>query len=174
MDYSKFLGYTDKAHDKQKLMSKYNKPITAGLFIERVKMFQDLSEVELGTAIYCLSDQEVPGYTSAYQVYMNSVDEYDAAMKLVGSLHHWQALCLKKWFMEELVVWREHMILRDFSLAKRITMEEAKAGDGPAARKILDMANKVLNPTAPKKVKPVKDKEDSDEFDKLYHQHIGK
>lgn len=38
---------------------------------------------------------------SAYQVYMQSVDEYDAAMRLVGSLEHWRKLCSLKWFMEE-------------------------------------------------------------------------
>ena len=173
MDYSKFLGYTDKAHEPQKLLSKYNKPITAGLFIERVKMFKDLRTEDVDTAIYSLGYQEVSGYTSAYQVYMHSVDEYDAAMKLVGSLHHWMELCQKKWFMEVLLQWREHMVLRDFSLAKGITMAEAKAGDGAAARKLLDMANKVINPPVTKKATPVKRAEKDDEFDELYNQHVG-
>lgn len=81
---------------------------------------------------------------SAYQVYMHSVDEYDAAIKLVGSMKHWRKLCDLKWFMEGmpehsfegLESWREDMALRDASLAKKQLQESAMSGN-VNAQKIL-------------------------------------
>lgn len=78
-------------------------------------------------------DGELP---SAYRVYMSSVDEYEAAMKLLGSMRHWRRLCGLNWFMkgipekgfDGLASWRKDMELRDKSKAKKQLKEAAEAG----------------------------------------------
>ena len=99
-------------------------------------------------ATYTLKNEDVEykgkQKVSAYQVYMHAVDEYDAAIKLVGSMKHWRKLCDLNWFLEGapehsfegLNQWREDMRLRDESLAKRQLMDSASAGN-VNAQKIL-------------------------------------
>ena len=50
--------------------------------------------------IYSMRDTEYNELPSAYLIYMHSIDEYDAATKLVGSLKHWRKLLAATWFME--------------------------------------------------------------------------
>jgi hypothetical protein len=93
-------------------------------------------------------------YISMYQVYMDSVDEYDAAMRIVGSQRHWRKLCTIKWFTdgvdmfshEGLNQWREDMRARDESLAKAKLMELADKGNANAASKLMDKAKVVNTP----------------------------
>lgn len=87
---------------------------------------------------------------SAYQVYMASVDEYAAAIKLVGSLRHWRKLTTCKWFVEGekiksfegLNQWREDMAARDSLTAKQALITRTRTGDTGAARALLDLSNK--------------------------------
>jgi len=102
-------------------------------------------------------------YPSAYILYMESVDEYDAAMKLVGSMSHWRKLLSCSWFMNGdpkvnfpgLNTWREDMKARDANLAKRVLMDKVKNDDDrQAAQYLMNYATK--GDTAglkPKKVK---------------------
>jgi hypothetical protein len=93
-------------------------------------------------------------YKSAYVVYMTSADEYEAAMRLVGSMGHWRMLCGLKWFMEGLEhgsgrlaglnQWRLDMAARDQSIAKKQLMEEAKNGSVTAQKEIYQTASKSL------------------------------
>ena len=64
-------------------------------------------------------DSEGNVYKSAYQIYMNCVDEDEAAIKLLGSRYHWDKLKGCKWFLEGIHVdnakttmgledWRKH------------------------------------------------------------------
>lgn len=114
--------------------------LTEGLFVETDRSGE--------TAMYSLKVDGQDGYPSAYRIFMESVDEYEAAMKLVGNLDHWKKLCSLKWFVEGrpevghigLNAWREHMTLRDESMAKKILMEKAQQGDTAAAKKLLDVA----------------------------------
>lgn len=85
-------------------------------------------------------------YPSAYEIYMSSSDEYEAAMIICdGDLRLWDRLCRTKWFMEGknhfghtgLNTWRKDMAARDASLAKRTLREEAEAGSVAAARALL-------------------------------------
>lgn len=84
-------------------------------------------------------DNELP---SAYRIYMGAVDEYDAAMKLLGSMRHWRRLCGLKWFMDGipqvgfdgLKSWRKDMEMRDRSKAKKQLMEKADEGVVSAQR----------------------------------------
>ena len=77
---------------------------------------------------------------------MNSIDETDAAIKIVGSLKNWRKLCKLKWFMngdvtisfDGILNWRLDMAARDITLAKRILLESAKKGNVTAAKRLLD------------------------------------
>ena len=81
---------------------------------------------------------------SAYEIYMDSVDEYDAAIKLVKNLKNWGKLVNAHWFMEGstahkhegLIVWREHMRMRDASASKKALQVRMKDGDTAAAKAI--------------------------------------
>lgn len=93
------------------------------------------------TPLYTLkeNDSDLP---SAYKIYMASTDEYDAAMKIVGSMRHWRRLCGLQWFMngipqagfDGLRSWRKDMEMRDKSTAKKQLMDSAEAGVVSAQR----------------------------------------
>lgn len=105
-------------------------------------------------ALYTLKQYNHKQYKSVYLMYMDAVDEYDAAMKIVGSLDHWRKLCDLNWFMEGKVQgsgdqvtrlsglrqWREDMKQRDASRAKKQLLEQAEQGSVPAQRILLDMS----------------------------------
>jgi len=95
--------------------------------------------------IFTLKLRPHHGLPSAYQVYMDSIDEYDAALKIAPSLKVWDDLIATSWFFkgdvqhahEGLEVWRVHMKLRDASLAKQLLIEQTKEGNLTAARALL-------------------------------------
>lgn len=134
--------------------------LTDGLFYEKVGK----------KAFYTLRpenhfDKEGKEYISLYQIFMNSVDEHDCAMKALGSKAHWKKLIGCKWFMEGttfsdgLVEWRKDMKARDDSLAKKTLLNEAGIGNVTAAKAILEN-NKEKNPVGrANKDKPSKKKE---------------
>lgn len=117
---------------------------TEALFVETIQA----QSRKTYTPLYSLRDYDHKGYQSAYQIYMSSIDERDAAMKLVGSMAHWRKLCSLKWFMvgrlecqfEGLLQWREDMSARDSSEAKRVILEQCKLDNVPAARALDAMA----------------------------------
>ena len=109
--------------------------------------------------IYSLRDYDHKGYPSAYQIYMDSVDEHEAALKLVGSLSHWRKLTGLKWFLEGrtecqfegLIQWREDMKARDASEAKKVLQEQTKEKNVTAARALLaESKTKIVSATKAK------------------------
>jgi hypothetical protein len=85
--------------------------------------------------LYTLKDVPHRGLPSTYAIYIDSVDEYDAAMRIVGSMAHWNKLCSLKWFMEGregifrgVDQWREEMKARDKSTDRRLYWNELKKG----------------------------------------------
>lgn len=84
---------------------------------------------------------------SAYNIYMDAVDEYDAAIKLVGNMANWEVLCGLDWFMNGgklpasshlgLKTWREHKAAKEKSRAMALLQEKAENGDTNAAKTIL-------------------------------------
>ena len=144
-DYTLYAGFLDPDADISVLKDSRGVIMTKSLFVEA----QDWAVKKKGKIkpIYSLTEYEREGCPSAYQIYMNSVDEYEAAMKLVGSMRHWRKLCELDWFMngihdnamcEGLLQWREDMRLRDSSRAKRQLVLAASEGDTASARKLLD------------------------------------
>lgn len=91
--------------------------------------------------MYTLRDQDTD-LPSAYRIYIGSVDEYEAALRIVGSTRHWRRLCGLRWFMEGipekgfdgLKSWRKDMEMRDKSKAKKQLMESAEGGNVSAQR----------------------------------------
>lgn len=113
-----------------------NVQATKGLFYEHLS----------DTAAYTLKNEDVirdgKHYVSAYQVYMHSIDESDAALKLVGSYRHWRKLLDLDWFVkgdpqlghEGLEQWRIDMDQRDRTLAKKQLLESAANGNVQAQK----------------------------------------
>ena len=108
--------------------------------------------------LFTLKMEAAHGLPSAYQVYMDSVDEYDAAMKIAGNMKNWRKLCNCAWFMdgsvevshEGLKQWREDMEARDKSKAKAQLLEKALEGSVQAVTKIYGIEGKKPKKTAKK------------------------
>lgn len=162
MDYSKFVGFHHPDADLSEMRSANGSHRTESLFNE---VIQPPSRKSL-EPLYSLRDYDYKGYPSAYQIYMNSIDEREAALKLVGSLSHWRKLCALKWFMngrpecqfEGLAQWREDMAARDATEAKRVILAQCREDNVPAARALDKMSKEV-----PKTKKTVKSKKDTDD-----------
>lgn len=111
---------------------------TASLFIETT---QDSNR----DPIFTMRDHSVKGMICVYDVWMNSVDEGDAAMKLVGSMSHWRKLLRCDWFMhgnaelsfEGLLQWRQDMLTRDMTRAKGIYEDLMRKDDLQAAKAMM-------------------------------------
>ena len=85
---------------------------------------------------------------SMYNLFMQYNDEYEAAIGILGSKAHWDKLARTKWFSKGWVgfsghrgleTWREDMLDRDMSIAKKTLIEAAKDGDTAAAKKLADL-----------------------------------
>lgn len=94
-------------------------------------------------------------YVSLCKVFLESVDEYDAAMRLVGNWKHWQRLCENRWFsegweqfnFEGLNSLRETMKARDRSSAKAQLLHAAQQGNVTAAKILFDGAGAIKKTT---------------------------
>lgn len=145
-DYKNYTGYKGEDPNKIRadLRSTNGIQFTEGLFVET----STPGSVAKYDPKYTLKDWENKGLPSAYQIYINSIDESDAALKLVGSLTHWRKLCNLRWFMsgrkevgfEGVMQWRDDMTKRDRTLAKEILLEQTKDGNVTAARALDKMA----------------------------------
>lgn len=134
------------------LKASNNIMMTQGLFYE----FQNPD------APYTLKNQDVTKgdktYVSIYRVYMESADEYEAAMRIVGSMQHWRKLCSQAWFLEgiDAFSWegikqaREDMAARDKSLAKKQLLEAASEGNVTAMKTVYGDAPKQVAGRKPK------------------------
>lgn len=114
--------------------------------------------------LFTLKPHEHKGLPSAYLIYMDSIDEFDAAKKLAPNMAVWDTLIATDWFMnglpnsafQGLKVWRQHMRDRDASIAKEALLEKVKSGDTTAAKAVLANA-KVKAPVGRKSKKTVKE-----------------
>lgn len=166
-DYENYVGFKDHTKDRQILLDWKGARRTLSIFREPQKYREDMP------AIYTLKEQDTEQYPSAYQIYMHSVDEYDAAIKIFGSYKHWKKLCNLKWFMEGqtlwnfegIAEWRKTMKLRDSSVAKTVIYGKAKDGDLVAAKKLIDLSGKTLDlPKRDRPVRPDSEKKDSNDL----------
>ena len=118
-----------------------------GVFSIR-KLFRELSTPAMRKKyppMFTLKPYEYKGLPSAYQIYMDSIDEFDAATKLVPNLKVWDQLKNASWFrngdvahsFDGLVSWRRHMKDRDASAAKATLLAKVASGDVTAAKAVL-------------------------------------
>lgn len=110
--------------------------------------------------VFTLKEFDYKGLPSMYRIYMDSTDEYDAAMKCLGSMAHWEKLCGLSWFVNGrdgihrgLNAWREDIKRRDASTAKKTLIEKAKSDDTSAARALLAYSEDRNSKGRPKKQK---------------------
>ena len=126
-------------------------------------IFKEMASSEEYEPIYTLKLYDYQGLPSAYRIYMESVDEYAAAIKLVENMRNWRKLCACDWFMngvpeighEGLVQWRKDMELRDKSLAKQQLKVRAEEGNVAAMTKLYSIGG-VKNDGRIRKITPVK------------------
>lgn len=92
-------------------------------------------------------------YVSVAKLFIESVDEYDAAIKILGSWEHWEKLCNLSWFTDGYTTstgmvygglnnWRNQMKLRDESLAKSQLIDQVKTGNVAASRYLHEISTK--------------------------------
>lgn len=140
--YIDFEGFEDPLSDKSVLLDARGARKTQTLFV-------DVNNNRRYEPLYTMREYDYKGYISAYQIFMHSVDEYDAALKLVGSIDHWNKLCGLKWFNEGglgftgIVQWRKDMVDRDNRMAKKALIKAARNGDATAATKLANWAKTI-------------------------------
>lgn len=162
MNYQEFTGllYADPQEVYETMRDSRGVMKTEALFEEVIQA----SSREKYEPLYSLRDYDNKGKPSAYQIYIHSVDEREAALKLVGSLAHWRKLCSLKWFIngrpevgfEGLAQWRQDMADRDLTVAKQVLVDQCEAGSVPAARALEKMAKDSLKEAS--KVRSRRDK----------------
>lgn len=160
--YKLFKGYLDPESDKSVLKDVRGCSRTESLFLETIQY----SIKDKYKPLYSLRDYEHKGFPSAYQIYMNSVDENEAAMKLVGTLSHWRKLINLKWFQngrantgfEGINQWRKDMAARDSTEAKRVLLSQCSTDNVAAARALKKQAD-----DDSKKIKVIKPKQQGGE-----------
>ena len=112
--------------------------------------------------VYTMKDVDYKGLISARRIYLESADEYEAAMRILGSWKHWKRLCNVKLFFrgppeethlswDGLEKWREEKALQDKMRVRKLLWESAENGN-VTAQKILFDGEK------PKAGRPSKDK----------------
>jgi len=138
-----------------------------GVFSIR-KLFRELSTPAMRKKyppMFTLKPFEYKGLPSAYQIYMESIDEFDAATKIVPNMKVWDSLKEADWFLngdkahsfEGLKVWREHMRQRDASKARAALFNKLDNDDVTAAKAILADTKTKSNAGRKGKKAPVED-----------------
>lgn len=136
-----FEGFQNPDSDKSELKD------TAGRY--RTNIFCEFNKTRHDDypPLYTMREAPWKGLPSAYQIYMLSDNEYEAAMKLVGSWHHWQRLLKSKPFtngLEDggqwvgLEAWREEKEIKDKAQAYNQLKSSAQQGNVQAQKMIFD------------------------------------
>lgn len=81
-------------------------------------------------------DNDLP---SAHKVYMESMNEYEAAMKLVPSWAFWKQMLRQSVKVRRMLdEWREEKLMKDQAKAKRMLWEQAENGNIQAQRLLFE------------------------------------
>ena len=136
-----FVGYLDPRKDRSLLkdsMGRY-----------RTNIFHEFNKTrhEEYPPLYTMREDSHSGLPSAYQIYMASDSEYEAAMKLVGSWNHWNRLLKSRPFMEGpeegatwvgLTEWRKEKQIKDKATAYNQLKISAAGGNVPAQKLLFE------------------------------------
>lgn len=127
------------------ILNHKGKKLTFGLFQETTRPAQ----YKKFCPVYTLQENSIwiaepwnVWIPSAKQIYVRSTSEYEAAIKLVGSIEYWNRLLYHDWFVEgnddyrwtSLNQWREEQRMRKQHLAENILLQKAMNGDTQAAK----------------------------------------
>lgn len=146
IDYKNYVGYSDTNCDKSVLKDPRGVMRTRSLFRET---FDYKTAKQVLEPIYTLFDDTKNGLPSVWRIYMEAPTEYDAAMRIVGGMRHWEALCKTRWFTAPLLKdvnynhitglykWREFKEQKDDAAVRAILLELAKSGNVSAAKALL-------------------------------------
>jgi hypothetical protein len=110
-----------------------------------MNIFRELGR-DVAPPMYTMYELPKDDLPSAYQIYMQSESEYEAAMKLVGSWTHWQRLCKSNKFMNGsemeswtgLASWREEKEIKDKAYAYMLLKVSAADGNVQAQKAVLE------------------------------------
>ena len=116
--------------------------------------------------VFTLKDYDHRGCRSLYQEYMLYESEYEAAIGIFGSWHHWEVLKACSWFKPYLEAWEAERSLKDKARAKRQLVEQAENGNVTAQR-ILYGAPPEESRKRKTKAEKAKDEADSADMKKL-------
>jgi hypothetical protein len=139
--HANYVGFSEPDCDRRILKDSTGRYRT-NLFYEFNKARQ-----EDYPPLYTMREEPWMGLPSAYQIYMFSDSEYEAALKLVGSWHHWQRLLKSRPFVEGtqdgvqwtgLQVWRDEKEIRDKATAYNQLKMNAAQGNVQAQKMIFD------------------------------------
>lgn len=148
MDYNyhlTYVGFSDPEADRSILKDSMGRYRT-NLFYEFNK-----SRHEDTPPLYTMRETAYAGLPSAYLIYMLSENEYEAAIKLVGSWNHWQRLLKSRPFVEGpeeafswtgLNAWREEKRIKDQAVAYNQIKRSAAEGNVQAQKLIFEGENK--------------------------------
>jgi len=136
-----FEGFQDPDRDREIL-----KDVTGRY---RTNIFSEFNKTRHDDypPLYTMREKPWKGLPSAYQIYMYSDSEYEAAMKLVGSWQHWQRLLKSKPFVEGieetgqwvgLQAWRDEKEIKDKATAYNQLKMSASQGQVQAQKMIFD------------------------------------
>ncbi len=88
--------------------------------------------------IYTINEK-ADSLPSAHEIYMESLTEYAAAMKLVGTWKYWKGMIKSSVRIRKLVNdWREEKLLIDQNKARELMWKAAEGGNASAARFLLE------------------------------------
>lgn len=130
---------------KEKLMprSRYDLPIperflktTKGLFYEHRHQTTVKEKAPYTLKSMDFTDAAGHLYRSMYMIYMECDSEYEAAIALLGSYHHWQKLKRCSWFEDVVTDWERERNIRDEAIARSILIKLAECGNVTAARTV--------------------------------------
>lgn len=174
IDYSSYLGFEAADADTSVLRDGQGRMRTRSLFYETFDYRVKGGSLE---PLYTLAEDTKHGLPSFWKIYMECPTEFQAAIRLVGGIRHWDVLVNTKWFMNPtlrdtngnyvlgLEKWREYRARRDNDLAKAVLIKLAGEGNVAAAKALLaaDRAEVVTDAKKKKEadtVSPVMDSED--------------
>ena len=137
-----YVGFSDPDRDRS-MMKDAN-----GRY--RLNIFREIGR-DVAPPMYTMFESPKEGLPSAYQIYMYSESEYEAAMKLVGSWTHWQRLCNSNKFMNAveteswtgLKAWREEKEVKDKAYAYMLLKVSAADGNVQAQKAVLEGERKM-------------------------------
>lgn len=128
------------------LTAEQRKNVTSTKRFKTTSLFWENRFAYGGTKViptFNLSDRDHDNTLSMYNIYIACDTEYEAAMILLESWKHWEALCASNFFKKHVEAWREERSVREASLAHKVLLRAAADGNMTAARTILLESKKV-------------------------------